>query len=119
MTGRHGLTRVWSEPEHDARGAFRLPDDIGVEADDAGAREGRAREQPDVCFHERRVDPAVESHAEVTRRKQLHATARAEREADLAVASAGVARESEHAREERADAVAAELLEAAAEPVID
>src|SRR4029453_4657110 len=108
-----------SEPEDDARGAFRLPDDIGAKADEAGTREGRAREQSDVRFDERGVDPAVESHADVARRKQLHASACAQREADLAVATAGVAREAEHAREERANTIAAELLQAAAEPVVD
>ena len=55
----------------------------------------------------------------MTRRKELHATACAQRETDLAVAVAGVAREAEHAGEERSDAIAAEFLEPAAEPVID
>ena len=70
--------------------------------DGRDARARRAGEESQVGIDECRVEPAVEPESEMGDREQLDAAAGACRKADLAVgAFGGIAREAEHASQER------------------
>src|SRR5215471_1865761 len=77
-------------------------------------------ERGSVGVEKRREQATVEAYAQVRHREQLDAPAAAGGEANLIVAAGAVARESEHAREERPRTLSdVELLQTTGLPVID